>query len=333
MATTRAGTLVLTRAEVASLLTLEECIAAVEGAFRLQGEGKTQAPEVLGVQARDGGFHVKAGILPLGARYFAAKVNANFPRNGERFHLPTIQGVIVLSDADDGYPLAVMDSIEITLKRTAAATAIAAKYLARSDATVAMVCGCGSQARIQLQALAAVRSLDSAYAYDLDEQRARRFAQDVGEKLGIEVVAVADLAEGLRASDMCVTCTTSTRYFLERKAVPAGMFVAAVGADNPEKQELDPRLLAASKVVVDVLEQCATIGDLHHALQAGVMSTTDVHAELGELVAGKKPGRTSAEEITIFDSTGMALQDVAAAAAVYEKANRLGRGLKVSLVD
>lgn len=324
-------TLILTREDVAALLTLEECIAAVEHAFKLYGEGKTDPPGILGVHARDGGFHIKAGILPLGAPYFAAKMNANFPANRRRFGLPTIQGVLVLSHAEHGYPLAVMDSSEITVKRTGAATAVAAKHLARPDASLATLCGCGSQARTQLQALAAVRPLRRAYVHDLDAERARSFARSLAAELNIEVSAVTELAEGLRASDLCITCTTSTRYILEKGAAPAGMFIAAVGADNPEKQELDPQLMATSKVVVDVLEQCATIGDLHHALAAGLMSTADVYAELGELVAGKKPGRTSPEEITIFDSTGMALQDVAAAAAVYEKAVRAGRGLRVNL--
>ncbi len=117
-----------------------------------------------------------------------------------------------------------------------------------------------------------------------------------------------------------MTCTTSREPLLRPEHVRPGAFIAAVGADNPVKQELHPALMAVNKVVADVIEQCATIGDLHHAIVAGVMTASDVHAELGEVVAGKKSGRTSPEEITIFDSTGMALQDVAAAAWVYEKA-------------
>src|SRR6516165_3166702 len=120
------GTLILTRKDVASILTIEGCIAAVERAFKMHGEGQTSPPAVLGVHATDGGFHIKAGVLKLERAYFAAKINANFPHNSKRFELPLIQGVVVLSDAENGYPLAVIDSIEITIQRTGAATAVAA---------------------------------------------------------------------------------------------------------------------------------------------------------------------------------------------------------------
>ena len=321
-------TLLLSRADVAALLSLDECIAAVEGAFKLDAEGRSLRPAVLGVPARGGGFHVKAAGLELSRTYFAAKVNANFSQNFERFGLPAIQGVIVLCDGENGYPLALLDSIEVTILRTGAATAVAAKHLARPRSRTATVCGCGNQGRVQLRALSRVLPLERAYAYDADEGRARLFADEMTRELGIEVVAAGELADAVRRSDVCVTCTPSRRYFLRREDVAAGTFVAAVGADSEAKQELQPELLAAGKIVVDVLEQCAAIGDLHHAIEAGVVTRGDVYAELGEIVSGRKPGRTSAEEITIFDSTGTALQDVAAAAIVYEKAARLDRGVR-----
>jgi len=123
-----------------------------------------------------------------------------------------------------------------------------------------------------------------------------------------------------------VTCTPARKYFLHKNHVAPGTFVAAVGADNDDKQELDPQLLACSTVVADVLDQCVAIGDLHHAIAEGLMDRNSVHAELGEVVAGRKSGRTSADETTVFDSTGTALQDVAAAAVVYERAVKQGRG-------
>lgn len=329
----RKGTLVLTRQEVASLLSLDDCIVAVERAFKLQGEGKTEPTGILGVHARNGGFHVKAGMLELETPYFAAKLNANFPENGQRFGLPTIQGVVALCNAENGYPLAVMDSIEITIKRTGAATAVAARHLARADSKVATICGCGVQGRIQLEALSKVRPVQCAYAFDSDEHKAERFAQSLRADLGIDVRAGRDLPRAVRKSDICVTCTPARQYLLTRDAVSPGTFIAAVGADSPEKQELDPSLMVSSKVVVDVLEQCATIGDLHHALEAGVITRANVHAELSEIVAGGKPGRTTENEITIFDSTGMALQDVAAAAVVYEKARNTGRGVRLNLAE
>ena len=325
------GTLILTRQEVASLLSLDECIVAVEHAFKLYAEGKTQPPGILGVQVRDGGFHIKAGVLDPGTPYFAAKVNANFPENRQRFGLPTIQGVIVLCDRENGYPLALMDSIEITIKRTGAATAVAAKYLARPDSKVVTICGCGNQGRIQLEALAKVCPLDRVLVFDIDESRARQFADSLARELKPEIVTARNLTEAIRKSDICVTCTTSRQYFLNKDAVMPGTFVAAVGADGSEKQELDPSLMVSNKVVVDILEQCATIGDLHHALEEGLITKANVHAELSEVIAGKKPGRTTEEEITIFDSTGVALQDLAAAALVYEKARNTGRCATLNL--
>lgn len=324
-------TLVLTRREVVALLGLDECIGAVERAFRLHAEGRSLGPGVLGVEAPGGGFHVKAAGLEIGRTYFASKTNANFSENPRRHGLPAIQGVIVLCDATDGRPLAVMDSIEITVRRTAAATAVAAKHLAREDAGTVTICGCGSQGRAQLRALRRVRPIQRAFAFDADPAVAVRYAEELSAELGIGVTPAESLERALARSDVCITCTPSRRPFLRRQHVRPGTFVAAVGADSPDKQELEPELMAAGVVVTDVLEQCAAIGELHHALEAGVLSRADVHGELAELVAGRKPGRRSGEEITLFDSTGTALQDVAAAAVVYEKALAGGVGLGVAL--
>jgi len=329
--------LLLTPREVRELLTVDECISAVEQAFRVYGEGKTGPPAMLSVHLPEGAFHVKAGTLDFGASYFAAKVNGNFPGNGSRFGLPTIQGVIVLCDAEKGRPLSIMDSRDVTSIRTAAATAVAAKYLARGDSRTVTICGCGVQGRVQLDALLRVcHRLDTVLAYDKDRQTALQFVQELKDQKSnakISAIAVPDLAAAVRQSDICVTCTPSQEPVLGPGDVRGGTFIAAVGADNPHKQELHPALMAKSKIVCDILEQCATIGDLHHALDAGVVRRSDVHADLGEIVAGKKPGRASKDEITIFDSTGMALEDVAAAAIVYEKAQRLGAGIRFSLAQ
>lgn len=326
------GTLILKRSEVASLLSLGECIGAVEEAFRLNEERQSLRPGVLETLTGGGGFHIKAaGLMLAGKTFYAAKVNANFSQNAGRWGLPTIQGVIALYDGESGYPLALMDSIEITILRTGAATAVAAKYLARPDSEAATVCGCGVQGRVQLKSLAQVLRLEKVYVYDRDEALSAMFAGEMSEGLGMEVTPVRDLPGAVGESDVCVTCTPSRRPFLMREHVRAGTFVAAVGADNPLKQELDPGVMASTKVVVDALEQCAAIGDLHHAIKAGVMSKSDVYAELGAIVAGRTAGRTSDEEVIIFDSTGSALQDVAAARVVYEKALGAGVGVKLNL--
>jgi len=324
------STLILSRSDVVSLLTLPDCIEAVERAFRAHAEGRTLGPGVLGIHATGGGFHIKAAGLTGERSFFAAKTNANFPDNPQRFGLPTIQGTVVLSDAGNGAPLAVMESGSITALRTGAATGVAAKYLARKDARTAAIVGCGVQGETQLAAIAAVRPLERVRLFDLDPARANAMVARV-EHLGLRAEVVTDVHAALRGSDICVTCTPSRRAFVSRDDLMPGAFLAAVGADNPEKQEVDPALLAAVTLVVDVMDQCAEIGELHHALAAGVMKREQVHAELGDVVAGRRPGRTRDDEITIFDSSGTALQDVAAAIAVYDKARATGRGLEVKL--
>jgi alanine dehydrogenase len=324
---------ILSRRDVVELLTLPECMAAVEHAFRRHAEGRTLGPGVLGVPASGGGFHIKAAGLVGGRSYFAAKTNANFPDNPRRFGLPTIQGTVVLADASTGAPLAVMDSGSVTALRTGAATGVAARYLARPGSRSATIVGCGVQGELQLAAIAAVLPLQLVRLVDADSTRAERLASRAAENLGIRAEAVGDLPAALRASDVCVTCTPSREAFVFRHDIVPGTFIAAVGADSRGKQELEPALVVASTLVVDVLEQCAEIGELQHALAAGLMTREAVHAELGDIVAGRRPGRTRDDEITIFDSSGTALQDVAAAVVVYEKALASGRGTEVKLDD
>jgi len=318
----------LSRQDVATLLTPDECTAAIAEAFRLRGEGKLRPSGILGVPAFGGGFHIKAAVL---GNFFATKVNGNFTDNPARFSLPAIQGVIVLCDAENGRPLAVMDSIEITTLRTAAATSVAARHLARPSSAVVTICGCGTQGRAQLRALARAFPLRLAFVWDVELKRARLMADELGPELGIEITPAEKLAAAVSQSDLCITCTPSRKAFLRREWLRAGTFIAAVGADSPDKQELDPSILSSAKVVADVLDQCVEIGELHHAIAARATTREQVYAELSEIAAGLKPGRTSEEEITVFDSTGTALQDVAAAAAVYEKAARLGRGTRLEL--
>jgi ornithine cyclodeaminase/alanine dehydrogenase-like protein (mu-crystallin family) len=321
--------LVFGRSAVAELLDVDASIEVVERAFELQGLGVAPLPIALGIPADGGWFHVKAGLLGLERPYFAAKVNANFPENTARRRLPTIQGVIVLMDGETGTPLALLDSGEVTARRTAAATAVAARRLARSDARSVMICGCGAQAAAQLTALARVLPLERGFAYDLDSASADRFAAASTRALRIPVEAVRDLA-ATRLCDIIVTCTPSRSPFVGPEDVVPGTFIAAVGADSPEKQELQPALLAQSVVIVDLLEQCAAIGELHHALDRGLLDRAQVR-ELGAIVAGRLPGRRTADETIVFDSTGIALQDVAAAAWVYEAGLRSGGGVPVDL--
>jgi ornithine cyclodeaminase/alanine dehydrogenase-like protein (mu-crystallin family) len=297
--------------EVATVLTPARCIAAVEDALRLLGHGEAPGPATLAYPAEGGGFHIKAGRL---GRYFAAKLNGNFPGNPAR-GLPTIQGLVILADATDGRLLAVMDSVELTARRTAAATAIAARLLARPDAARVAIIGCGVQAPAQLAALREVLKVTEVFAFDVDAARARAFAD------AHDAVVAGKLRDATLASDVVVTCTTSREFILFEEDVRPGTFIAAVGVDNEWKQEIAPELMARARIVTDVTAQCAQIGDLHHAIAAGVMTSAAVYGELPSLLAeGLRPD--AGEAITIFDSTGIGLQDVAAAAAIYEAAIR-----------
>jgi ornithine cyclodeaminase/alanine dehydrogenase-like protein (mu-crystallin family) len=324
-------TLVLSRGDIAQGMHVGDYIDAVEVAFGLLARQELSLPPVVYVPGERGGFHVKSAGYRIAPHYVAVKVNGNFPDNPRTNGLPTIQGIIVLADGSNGFPLAVMDSTEVTAQRTAAASAVAAKYLARADARIATIIGCGVQGVVQLRAINHVYPLTKVFAFDIDPARSRRFAGDMSAELQVEVEPLDDFARGTFDSQIVVTCTTARRWFLATDHIAPGTFVAAVGADHHEKQEIDPRLMAGSKVIADVLDQCEQIGDLHHAIDAGVMTRYDVHAELAEIVSGTKPGRTADEQIFIFDSTGSAIQDVAAAGMIYERALQRSIGSAVSL--
>lgn len=315
-------TLILGRAELESFLTAQDCLTAVEQAFRGYGEGRIAPPKSVGLHADAGTFHIKAAMDDV----VAVKINANFPGNPHSHQLPTIQGVIVLMDIEDGTPLAILDSALITTLRTAAATAIAAKYLARTDASVITVIGCGIQGRAHLEAIRLVRPIRQAYAYDADRATAERFANQMDAR------AVTSFEEAVAVSDIVVTCTTARSPILERHHLHPGLFVGAVGADNPGKQELAPAVLRDSRVVVDLVEQAAAMGDLHHALDAGVVTRGDVHGELADVICGRVSSRQNDDEIFVFDSTGTALQDVAVASLAYSRALARAAGLEISLL-
>jgi alanine dehydrogenase len=304
--------LLLDRPTIASLLSLDDCIAAVEGAFIAHARGETLPPGLLHGDGVGGEYHIKAGGLRGPRAYYACKVNSSFFSNRATNGLPNIQGLILLYDAADGRPLAVMES--------------AARLLARRGARTAAIVGAGTQAAVQLEALTRVCALESATVWARDLARAEAFAARMSEKLGLAVRAAADLATATRERDIVVTCTPSKRWVLGRDMVSPGALVAAVGADSPDKQEIEPALLARSTVITDLTAQCIHVGDLHHAIVAGLMQPAEVRGEIGQVLAGQVTGRKTDDEIIVYDATGTALQDVAAAAVVYERAVAGGRG-------
>lgn len=305
--------LIITRRDIRRLMSSADYLDAVELGFRAAAMGKASSPMPMHLPMTHGAFHGKGASISLGRDYAAVKVNGNFPGNPAKLGLPTIQGAILLFDGSNGTLLAVLDSIEVSIQRTAAASALAAKLLARPDSTTLLICGCGEQGRAHAAMVHEVLPIERRLLWDQHPERSERLAAELGAE------AIQDVKSVARSADVIVTCTTATEPFLDVGMVGPGTFIAAVGADNPEKSEITPALMAVATIVTDITAQSATMGDLHHAIAAGVMRKADVRAELGELLTGEKAGRTSPREIIIFDSTGTGLQDVAAAAAIYER--------------
>jgi alanine dehydrogenase len=316
--------LLLNGTTAAALLTLDDCITAVESAFAMHAQARSLSPALLHVDADGGEFHVKAGGLRGARTYFACKINGGFFGNRSRFGLPNIVGLIVLSDGTTGVPLAVMESGLVTRLRTGAATAVAAKYLASPESRTVTICGAGIQAEVQLRALMRVLPIKRAFIWTRNDASA--FAQGLAAQLQLDVQVAPDLKSAAQQSEVIVTCTPARRWYLGREHVRPGTFIAAVGADSPEKQEIEPQLLAAASVVCDVTAQCLQVGELHHAVALDLMTAEQVRGELGEVIVGRAPRRLRPEETILFDSTGTALQDTAGAAAIYERAVALGRG-------
>ena len=327
MATT--NTLILSQSDIRRTMRMHDYIDAVEEGFRRAHLGEINVPPVPHMPGINGAFHIKSAGFTAEPPYAAVKVNGNFPGNPASNGLPTIQGAIVLSDVRDGRLLAILDSIEVTAMRTAAATAVAARYLAPDDSESLTIAGCGTQGRVHLPALAEVLPLKQVFLFDVDPQTATAMADDMHDEVEAELIPVANLSDGTLQSSVIVTCSSAREPFLGNDHVRPGTFVAAVGADNFDKQELDAELTAGSTLIVDVPEQCAEIGELHQAIKAGRMSADDVAGDLGAIVAGDAEKPRSHGNIVVFDSTGSAFQDVAAAGVIYDRARQQPETLQV----
>ena len=306
-------TLIITRTDIRRVMRPGDYFDAVEQAFRAAAAGTASSPMPMHLSTARGTFHGKGASISLGRHYVAIKVNANFPGNPAALGLPTIQGAILFFDGHTGALLAVVDSIEVTIQRTAAASALAAKLLARAESSTLLVCGCGEQGRAHVDHLRHVLPIERCLLWDRDPARSQSLAAELGAMVADDVEAAA------RTADVIACCTTSSEPYLDAGMITPRTFIAAVGTDNPLKSEIAPALMAAATVITDVTAQCAEMGDLHHAIRAGLMTEADVDAELAELVSGAKPTRASPDEIIIFDSTGTGFQDVAAVATIYER--------------
>lgn len=318
------NTLILTQSEVRTALTMESAVRAVEEAFAAHGRGETRMPAKVYLDLPEHAGDFRAMPAYAGSAVGVKWVNSH-PQNPRRFGRPTVQGVYILSDPATAAPLAVMDATFLTAARTGAAAGVATKYLARPDARSVGFIGCGVQAHTALEALRGVlgRELE-ILAHDLDGEVAARFAAEVGGR------AVG--AEAAAGCDIVCTSTPSRTPVVERRWIRPGCHLNALGADGPGKQELDSRILADAKIVIDELHQAQGGGEINVPLARGELRVEDLYGTLGEIVAGHKPGRQDPEEITVFDSTGLAIQDVAVARVVFEQAQARGLGRSVDLL-
>ena len=324
-----AGTLILARDYVARIAAPRDYLDAVEAAFRALAAGAMQSLPVGHVPGSGGAFHAKAAASD---HLVAIKVNGNFPGNPERCGLPTIQGCIVLADARNGRLLALIDSIEITARRTAAASAVAGRYLARQEAETIAFIGCGMQAAYHLEAFVDLGwpHLHRIVCFDLQPGRAQELAA-LAHHRGFDASVASRPREASLGADIVITTTPSQQPIIEADDVAPGCFIAAVGADNPQKCEIAPALMARARVVADIAAQAESMGDLRSAIAAGSMRAADIHADLAQVIDGTRSGRTSRHEIFIFDSTGTAIEDLAAASVVYRRASADPQALRVGL--
>ncbi len=315
--------LILTQSDIRSVVKMSAVVPAIEAAFEAHGRGQTQMPVkvYLDLPQYQGDFRAMPAYMAGSA---GVKWVNSHPQNPETHGLPSVLGMYILSDPATARPLAVMDATLITALRTGASAGVAAKYLARPDAGSVGFVGCGVQARTLLDALHVVFDKLDIVAADQRPEAAAAFAAEVGGSVG----EVADAA----ACDIVCTATPSRTPIVRHEWVKPGAHINAMGADAHGKQELESSLIAAAKVVIDDWHQACESGEVNVPLNDGSLARDRIHAALGEIVAGQAPGRETDDEITVFDSTGLAVQDVALARLVYEQAREAGVGLEVDFL-
>ncbi len=295
-----------------------EALEAVELAFRALGEGRVTQPPPLGMDlpAVRGEVHVKGAYLE-GEAVFAIKMASGFYRNPER-GLPTGSGLVLVFDSQTGFPLALLqDNGYLTELRTGGAGALAVRHLAPERPLSVAVIGAGSQARYQLRAMARVRALAALKVWSPVDEEVERYRKEMSEALGIGVLGAPTPEDAVRGADLVVTVTPSRQPIVKAEWLSEGATIVAVGSDGPGKQELSPGILArAGKLVVDSRDQCLRLGETHHAVAEGLLSPEEIHADLGEIVLGARPGREG-EELIVCDLTGVGAQDAAMAGMAW----------------
>lgn len=310
--------LLLGRSEIGELLDMGEAIKAVENSFRLNAEGRTIAPSklYLGLPGYNGDFRAMPAYINevVGLKWVSV-----YPDNW-RQNLPSVMATIILNDPNTGCPFAIMDGTYITNIRTGAAGAVAVKYLARRDSSVIGLIGAGMQARTQLLAIREVLPrVEQVRVFDQRRDASLVYAEEMGVNLSIDIRPVETVEEATEA-DIVVTTTPSRKPVIRKQHIRLGTHINAIGADAKGKQELEAGLLSKAKVVVDDIEQASHSGEVNAPLSEGLITIENIYGTLGEVVANIKKGRENDEEITIFDSTGLAIQDIICAKLAYDRA-------------
>ncbi|MFP4056771.1 MAG: ornithine cyclodeaminase family protein [Candidatus Brocadiia bacterium] len=324
--------LVLSAAEVSEALPMADAIEAMRRAFAALATGEATLPPrtVFPAPRNEGTALLMPAFLDAG-RQMGVKLVALFPPNPER-GLPLLHGLMVLLDGATGRPMALLEGSALTAIRTGAASGLATDLLARTDARKAAILGAGIQGATQLEAVCAVRPVEQARVFDPLGDRAQELANRMGERLGLEVSIAASATEALAGADVVCTATTSAVPVFDDADLPAGAHVNAIGAFTPQTREVPEATVLRARVVVDhrpaAMEEA---GDLLIPLRQGRITEAHIQAELGEIVAGRAPGRGGDDEVTLFKSVGVAVQDVAAAWAAVEGAEATGLGQRVAL--
>ena len=321
-------TLLLKKEEVAHLICMREVIAAVEEAYRAFNSGQVDQPDYIGIDLPEprGDIDFKLGYYS-GNEVISMKASSGgFPNNPTEHGVPSGMGTILLFDARTCALACVMDGSLITGLRTGAAGAVSVKALARKDAKVVTSIGTGNQARMQIRAINEVMRIEAIHAWDHHPDTLRKFKADIESEFDIPVTMAASKQAAVERADILVTTTRGKGSLVEAGWVKPGTHIVAIGTDAHGKQELDPEIFRNAKIVNDSILQCTTKGETWHPLQRQIIARADIHAEIGEILLGRKPGRENDEEVTIFDATGMAIQDNTTAAKIYRNAieNKVG---------
>ena len=327
-------TLLLSRKDVASVLTMEDCLAAVETAFGELARGKANMPQrtVIKIEDHKGLFLGMPAYIGGDLNALGLKVVTVYPDNPSEYGEPTIFGTLILCDPKTGKCIAVMDAGYLTAVRTGAASAVATKHLAKADARDCVVFGAGIQARKQLEAIQLVRPLHQVQVVDINAEVRDKFCTEMSAELGVEVTATDNIEAAVRESDIIVTASCSPTPVFDGQWLKPGTHINNIGSHSPAARELDTTTVKRSKFVADLKEaNLAEAGDILIPIQEGAVTEDHIYADLGELVIGAKPGRENDQEITVFKSCGLAVQDVSSALAVYEAAKAQGVGTEVDL--